>query len=190
MSLGTLVQKAILENTEGDKINLHNLIEQLKCRIGDDLDDSFIKGEIIPNNNDDRKYIATIHLNKNLTPEQSKAVSALLLSQFLIYLGSSKNRSVRCDSFLLSDLRNFRMSPQVILATRLTIPEHMIAKIEDLKFNSSHYAQENHLLPALVNSAFTISNPSGIFGLLRDISSGLYITPTNSINKTSELLTL
>ncbi len=172
MSLGNIITTVIETNTDGDTININGVVEKLGCAFTDDLEDTFIKGRLPPVD-DSNDLVATIAIHRDTPDTERKTVIALLISKFIMQLAGGRISKIECDTFFLSELRQHRMSPQVILSTRLLIPEHVIPTLDALRFNSTGYAQKYKLMTSLVDSAFRISDPDGLFGMLRGLNSGL-----------------
>jgi hypothetical protein len=105
-------------------------------------------------------------------------LKALLSAQALIDLVNFKHlRKIECDVFMLNSLKNYKLSPQVILATRLAIPEKIIKDLDQLKINGHDYVERSNLLPQFVSSAFPISN-LGAFKVMGEL--GLTIIDANT----------
>lgn len=171
MSIRNALKKAVEDNTEGDSINIKQTALDLGCSFGERFSDSIDKGRIIPVPND-AETLASIELNMKNTRSENNTIVALLLAKFILMLESGILREDRCDVFFLSEMRFSRTSAQMLLATRLAIPESIISQLDSLHFDTHNYAAKNKLMHKFVNSAFYISDSQGFFGILNKLEIG------------------
>tara|TARA_Y100000310_G_C20686999_1_gene819671 strand:- start:3372 stop:3956 length:585 start_codon:yes stop_codon:yes gene_type:complete len=171
MSIRNALNKAVEQNTNGDIIDVRKCALDLGCKFGSPFSDATDKGRIDPVENDATSW-AVISLNKKNSESENNTVIALLLAKFVLMLEGREIKSERIDVFFLSEMRGFRESPQMLLATRLAIPESVIEKSNDLDFNSHGYAQKSSLMQKFVGSVFFISDARGFFGILNQLEIG------------------
>lgn len=171
MSIRNALNKAVINNTDGERINIIKCALDLGCNFTGHFEDSIDKGRITPSSNE-KDYFASISLNKKNTIEENNTIVALLLAKFILMLENGVMKEAKCDVFFLSEMRGSRQSRQMLLATRLAIPDIIIEKLDSLHFDTHSYASKNKLMHKFVNSAFYISNAKGFFGILNQLEIG------------------
>lgn len=108
----------------------------------------------------------TILLNNRNSESDNRTVMALLIAEFMLTQRGQQSRILTCDMFFLSDIRQYRVSRQLFLATRLVIPEPIIEKTQDIRFNVPAYCLKANLLPAFVACAYPKRDVSGLLGFI------------------------
>lgn len=171
MSIRNALNKAVENNTNGDTINIKQCAKDLGCEFGDSFSDSVDKGRISPAGQGSDSF-AIISLNKANSDAENNTIIALLLAKYILMLEGGVIKDERCDVFFLSEMRGFRESPQMLLATRLAIPESVIERVNELNFNSQKYASQSNLMRNFVGSVFFISDARGFFGILNQLEIG------------------
>lgn len=171
MTIRNALKKAVEDNTNGESINIKQTALDLGCTFGDRFSDSIDKGRIFPVPNDENT-LAKIELNKKNTRVENNTIVALLLAKFILMLESGIIKEDRCDVFFLSEMRSSRTSAQMLLATRLAMPESIISQLDSLHFDTHNYAKKSELMHKFVNSAFYISDSVGFFGILNKLEIG------------------
>jgi hypothetical protein len=169
MSLGTFIETTIKKNTQGDIVDIFGFATALRFNVYKDraFGDPMKIGIMGPSSEDDN--LADIWLNPNNNHQQDRTVLALLMARCLLYLESnSLVRNTYYDTFFMSDMPQYRMTPHLMLATRLAIPVNTIERIQDLHFDKAAYANKAQLLPSFINSAVHVSSDS-FFGMMREL---------------------
>lgn len=156
MSLGQLIEDTVRDHIHGDVVDIIKVAEDFGCVIVSRFEHSTFKGVIRPSGNDE--YLAEIALNEDNTEEVDRTVVALLLAEQLINSCHGRSKKAIIETFYLSELRKYRMSPSLMLATRIAIPKHIMKMIDYPMFNTHEYAIESKLTDGFVSSAFEMSN--------------------------------
>ncbi len=162
--LHNLIQSAV----EGDVINLKSICDTLDvklkadstlhdlCRIGLDNDKQII-----------------IWINPKVDRKTKFTLIAIAVAEYILYPERIKNQGVNYDMFFLRDLNSKKNSRQIMLATRLAIPEHMIEKIakalevqfirddSDSDFDINDYIANSKYLPEFIRCV--IKESSSLF---------------------------
>lgn len=173
-TFGMRLQRIIEEHTHDDAIDVRQVANDMGVDVYDDFEDSTqIASLVYP----EGKCPPVLHLNKRNTPAESNTSIALLLSKYCLDWGNGTVKDSRVDIFYLRELRAYKTSRQVILATRLAIPDNIIEKCNDLRFNSSRYAKEKSLLPNFVDASFHIPQGSGLLNLLDSFEFNTTVVP-------------
>ena len=165
MSTGEAISKLIDKYTKDDVVDLHSVVTGYGGTIVNDFSDATLRGALTY---DDDEPI--FHLNKKNTKAEDKCTLALLFAKYLIQLGTLTFREHKVDAFLLQDIRQYRESPQIMLATHLAIPVNIITKVNDITFNSSAYALKADLTTYFINSTFNVSQVSGLLCLFNHLN--------------------
>jgi hypothetical protein len=169
MSFGLLASQVIEANTHGNVIDHRGVAQDFGCDFSEQtFMDSTKKGTLSHNSAPGR--LGTFQFNRFNSEEENNSLTALLLAQQLLNISQNIFRHTHCDVFFLRELRKHRMSQQLMLATRLAIPDTMIAKISDIRFNSMGYSKDANLMSEFVNSAFHIEDGKGFFNMLDRVS--------------------
>ena len=108
-----------------------------------------------------------IWLNKTNTIEQNYTLVALLLADCFIAPQKVKNEGFKYEIFFLKDLRNYRLTRTLLLATRLAIPEKIINQIGEFGFNIDAYIAKTNYLPSFVNNM--VKNSSASFMMINNL---------------------
>lgn len=164
MSVGIIVTRIVENNTHGDHVDIRSVATEFGCAFGEPFDDSTLRGILRPSN--DPGVLAEFSFNKKNTDAENNTITALLMAELILSLNAKTLKQFKCDVFFLSSMRQWRGSPQMMLATRLAIPKHIFAALDDINFRSAEYAFGNQLLPAFVGSAFFITEGMSLFGFL------------------------
>lgn len=132
----------------------------------------------------------TILLNEQNTEAENRTVMALLIAEFILVKRDQPNRILTCDVFFLRNIRQYRISRQLFLATRLVIPEKIIEFASDLRFNMAAYCNEAKLLPSFVGCACSKKDVGGLLGIIDSIDMSFTVGRKigNSKNKASTYL--
>jgi len=176
-ALGTLINKKIEDNTQGDVINIKKLARDLNFDFDEvRFKDSLLKGTISPPIKGSKKR-GIIAFEERNSPEANNTLTALLLAKTVQKYGLEKVfKREEVDVFSLREIREAKMSEQMILATRLAIPEHIITKLDnDLRFDNGYYTKKSRLLSQFVGAAFHITG-NGLFTLLDNLDVNVTIT--------------
>jgi len=104
-----------------------------------------------------------IELNKINTIEQNYTLVALLLADSFIAPQKASREGFKYEIFFLKDLRNYRLTRTLLLATRLAIPEKIINQIDESGFDIDAYIAKTNYLPSFVNNMVKNSNASFLF---------------------------
>jgi hypothetical protein len=130
-ALHNLIQSAV----EGDVVNLKSICDTLDvklkadkalndlCRMGVDGNDKIV-----------------IWINPKVDAKTKFTFVAIALAEYILYPNRITNQGVNYDMFFLKDLNTKKNSRQIMLATRLAIPEHIIEKLSaalEVQFTSS-----------------------------------------------------
>jgi len=108
-----------------------------------------------------------IELNINNTTEQNYTLVALLLADCFIAPQKAKYEGFKYEIFFLKDLRNFRLSRTLLLATRLAIPDSIINQIGEFGFNIDAYIARTNYMPSFVNNI--VKNSSASFLMINNL---------------------
>jgi len=108
-----------------------------------------------------------IFLNKTNTIEQNYTLVALLLADCFIAPQKAKNEGFKYEIFFLKDLRNYRLTRTLLLATRLAIPEEIINQIDVFGFNIDAYIAKTNYMPSFVNNI--VKNSSASFLMINNL---------------------
>lgn len=173
-TFGIRLQRIIENSTEGDKINVYHVAEQMGVSVSSRFRDSTVIATL---QYPDGKCPPDIALNKNNSEAENNTAVALLLAKYCLDWGNGAVKDSKIEIFYLRELRAYKTSRQVILATRLAIPDGIIEKCNDLRFNSSRYAQEAKLLPNFIDASFHIPTGSGILNLLDSMDMSNHVAP-------------
>ena len=176
-TLGDLISEKIKENTVGDVIKVSNLAEGMGYEFSKKkFDDPLLKGIVSPPS-EDSKSKGVISFERRNSCEENKTLTAMLIARAVQKYSVEKIlKREEIDIFSLREIREAKMSEQMILATRLAIPEHIITKLDnDLKFNNGDYTKKSKLLPQFVGAAFHITG-NGLFEILDSLDLNATIT--------------
>jgi len=88
---------------------------------------------------------------------------ALLLADSFIAPQKASNEGFKYEIFFLKDLRNYRLTRTLLLATRLAIPEKIINQIDEFDFDIDAYTAKTNYLPSFVNNMVKNNNASFLF---------------------------
>lgn len=156
MSLGLLIESAVTQHTRDEVVDVLALAADFGCKVVTTFEHSTLKGVMRPCNADDQ--LAEIALNEKNDNAMNRTVVALMLAEYLTNLVHGRSKKVTIDTFFLSELRNYKMSPSVMVGTRIAIPREVIKMVDYPMFNTLDYANEAELLPSFVSSTFEMSN--------------------------------
>ena len=166
-TFGMRLQNIIEDGTDGDCIDIFQVADGMGVSLERSFEDSTIIAEL--------KY--PDDLNKKNTPDETRTSIALLLAKYCLDWGNGALKDSRVDIFYLREIRAYKTSRQVILATRLAIPDSIIEKANDLRFNSSKYAKDAKLLTNFVDSSIHIPAGSGLLTLLDSFDFSTRVAP-------------
>lgn len=108
----------------------------------------------------------TILLNEKNTDEENRTVVALLIAEYMLSQRNQNGREITCDMFFLQGIRQYRVSRQLFLATRLLIPEHIIEQTQSITFSAPAYAAKAKILPGFLACAYPKRDVSGLLGFI------------------------
>lgn len=157
MSLGLVIEDVVEKNTHDNVVDVFAVALDLGCDFVTEFEHSTFKGLMRPCSQSDER-LAEIALNKNNDEAMNRTVVSLLLSEYLMNIVHGRNKTVTIDAFFISDLRNYKMSPSVMVATRIAMPKSVIKVIDYPMFNTVDYANEAKLLPRFVSCTFKMSS--------------------------------
>ena len=173
-TFGMRLQNIIEDGTDGDCIDIFQVADGMGVSLERSFEDSTIIAEL---KYPDDLSGPTIHVNKKNTPGETRTSIALLLAKYCLDWGNGTLKESRVDIFYLREIRAYKTSRQVILATRLAIPDSIIEKANDLRFNSSKYAKDAKLLTNFVDSSIHIPAGSGLLTLLDSFDFSTRVAP-------------
>ena len=173
-TFGMRLQNIIEDGTDGDCIDIFQVADGMGVSLERSFEDSTIIAEL---KYPDDLSGPTIHVNKKNTPDVTRTSIALLLAKYCLDWGNGALKDSRVDIFYLREIRAYKTSRQVILATRLAIPDSIIEKANDLRFNSSKYAKDAKLLTNFVDSSIHIPAGSGLLTLLDSFDFSTRVAP-------------
>lgn len=165
MSTGETISKLIEKHTADQVVDLEAVVTGYGGDVRHDFSDATLRGALTYEEDE-----PVFHLNQNNSKPEDKCTLALLFAKYLIQLGSGTFRSHKVDTFLLQDIRQYRESHQIMLATHLAIPVEVISQVDDIMFNSSAYALKANLTTHFINSAFNVNQVSGLLGLFTQLN--------------------
>ncbi|GAB3039115.1 hypothetical protein [Bowmanella dokdonensis] len=170
-SRGEYLKSLVEANTRDDVVNIVALAEQLGCALLIEQANVPEKGVLVPPN---RKRIERplILLQKSNSQEENHTLIALLLADYILHNDPNRTRRFGCDTFFLRELRQFRTSRQLFLATRLAMPESVIEKVSDLNFDTLAYARRSRLLNNFINCVFHSTEVGGLLGMIDSLDIG------------------
>lgn len=170
MTLGTFVKNLLSKATdERNIVDIYSVVTQMGFKVETgtlkvaDKGQLFPQGCILP---DVKTDVPTIVLNRLNREEESRTAIALLVADYLLTCKQNKNKVLTCDTFFLGHIREYKVTRQLFLATRLALPEDVIEKISDIRFSTPAYALEAKLLLSFVNCAYTKKDVDGLLGII------------------------
>ena len=168
-TLGTFVRGVVESHTHDDVVDVFKVARALGFLVAKDDLKIADKGKLFPSGVEidrEKTTLPTILLNKNNTEAEDRTVTVLLIAEYMLMQRSDVGRVLSCDTFFLSDIRQFRVSRHLFLATRLAIPENIIEKTQDIQFSAPKYSLKAKLLPAFLACAYPKRDVSGLLGFI------------------------
>ncbi len=160
-SVSNVIISLIEKHSQGDVIDIMAMAEDMGISI------TYVEMEISTDvavmkqaEEDNRPKI---ELNKINTIEQNYTLVALLLADCFIAPQKVTNEGFKYEIFFLKDLRNYRLTRTLLLATRLAIPETIINQVEDFDFDIDAYTAKTNYLPCFVHNMVKSSHASFLF---------------------------
>jgi hypothetical protein len=168
MSTGKVVGDLVEKYTVEGIVDLDAVVLKFGATIKSEIIENTWRGKLTYDENDGVSPVFT--LNESNTPPENKCTLALLFAKYLIQLGIGSFREHTVDAFFLQDIRQYRESPQIMLATHLAIPPEVLAQVNEITFNSSEYARSADLTTNFINSAFNVSRVAGLLSLFTHLN--------------------
>lgn len=120
----SLLTALIKDCTVGDKIDLKKICQALHISLKADPElKDLCKIGI------DDKHQNIIWINPNIDAKTRFTLIAIALAEFILHPERISGIGITYDIFSLADLHRTKHAPYMMLATRLTIPEHIIKKL-------------------------------------------------------------
>lgn len=176
---GDLITHLIADATNGDKVDLKQICDTLKIQL-----------KATPELKDhcnicrDKSGKTIIRLNPTIDSKTRFTLVAIAVAEFLLHHERVDETGITYDMFSLDNLNHKKHTPFMMLATRLTIPEHIIDKLidaSDYDFESkksSDAVSEKFDSQAYINNSIYL--PEFIRAVVRE-SSGKLVLNTLSI---------
>jgi hypothetical protein len=168
MSTGKAVGKLIDKHTTDDVVDLNAVVLNFGGTIKENSIENTWRGMLSYDEKDGLTPVYT--LNDKNTAAENKCTLALLFAKYLLEMGTGSFKEHTVDAFFLQDMRQYRESPQIMLATHLAIPPEILAQVNEIKFNSSEYALKADLTTNFINSAFNVSRVTGLLNLFAHLN--------------------
>lgn len=165
--------------TKGEVIDIVKLVGVLGGKVRQGPMPTVDKGELVAekiqaDEQTDNLSEYIFQLNQQNSLAENNTVLALLLAEYVIHANHASllKEKYLLDVFFLRDLRNVRMSRQVILATRLALPETVIEQTGHINFDTAAYARKANLMPEFVSCAYSDVSVQGILGMFDSFHMG------------------
>lgn len=175
VTLGTFLKGMLDTFSDGAVIDIENMLLTLKYRILLRTMKDTEKGAFYPLGVEldmDVINAPCFLLNTKNSHSENRVILALLFAEYLLSLKKESKKVYTCDMFFLRELRQYRISRQLFLATRLVMPESVIDDLDKMKLQANSYAKQAELLPAFINCAYPQKDVGGILGLLDSLDTG------------------
>lgn len=178
--LGTTLKQQVQACTKGEVVDITKLVEMLGGEVclycASTVEKGELASEVVATNEETGTVTSryTFRLNDKNSKQENNTVLALLLAEYILNASQSEvlKEKYQLDVFFLRGLRNVRMSKQVILATRLVLPESVIEQAGEINFDTAGYARKAGLLPEFVSCAYSDVSVHGILGMFDSIHMG------------------
>ncbi len=164
-SRGEYLQKLVDHCTKDEVVDTLALAEQLNCVVVHKTFSTADKGVLLPPNAT-RLGRTAIVLSEDNSEAENRTLIPLLLADYILNNNPDAVKRFSCDVFFLAEVRRYRASRHMFLATRLALPESIIEKISGINFDTNGYARKACLLPNFVNCAFHSHEVGGLLGLI------------------------
>lgn len=164
-SRGEYLQKLVEHCTTDEVVDTRELAVQLNCAVVHKTFSTADKGVLLPPNAT-RLGRTAIVLSEDNSEAENRTLIPLLLADYILNNNPDAIKRFSCDVFFLAEVRRYRASRHMFLATRLALPEHIIERITGINFDTNGYARRACLLPNFVNCAFHSHEVGGLLGLI------------------------
>ncbi|GGD74512.1 hypothetical protein [Lacimicrobium alkaliphilum] len=164
-SRGEYLQKLVDHCTHDDVVDTLALAEQLNCTLVYKPFSTADKGVLLPPKATRLGHTAIV-LSEDNSEAENRSLIPLLLADYILNNDPNAVKRFSCDMFFLAEVRRYRASRHLFLATRLALPDKIIEKICGINFDSIGYARKAVLLPNFVNCAFHSQEVGGLLGLI------------------------
>jgi hypothetical protein len=160
-SIGNVITALIEKHSQGEVIDIMAMAEDMGIHISSVEMELSTDVAVMKQGEEDCR--PKIELNSINTIEQNYTLVALLLADCFIAPEKASNEGFKYEIFFLKDLRDYRLTRTLLLATRLAIPEKIINQIDEFDFNIDEYIAKTNYLPSFVNNMVKSSNASFLF---------------------------
>jgi len=160
-SVSDVVMSLIEEHSHNEVIDIMAMASSMGINVSYVDMDASTDVAVMKQGEEDKR--PKIELNKNNTIEQNYTLVALLLADCFIAPQKASTEGFKYEIFFLKDLRNYRLTRTLLLATRLAIPENIINQIDEFDFNIDEYIAKTNYMPSFVNNMVKSSNASFLF---------------------------
>ncbi|WP_088328320.1 hypothetical protein [Lacimicrobium sp. SS2-24] len=164
-SRGEYLQKLVEHCTHDEVVDTFALAEQLNCAIAYKTFSSADKGVLLAPHATRLGHPAIV-LSEDNSEAENRTLIPLLLADYILNNNPEATKRFTCDIFFLAEVRRYRASRHLFLATRLALPDDIIARISGINFDTNGYARKANLLPNFVNCAFHSHEVGGLLGLI------------------------
>jgi hypothetical protein len=157
-SIGNVISALIEKHTQDEVIDIMEMAESIGISVEFvEMKRSTDVAVMKQGEEDDRPKI---ELNKINSLEQNHTLVALLLADSFISPEKASNEGFKYEIFFLKDLRYYRLTRTLLLATRIAIPEKIINQIDEVGFDVDAYIAKSNYLPSFVHNMVKNSNAS------------------------------
>lgn len=186
ITLGTFLKGLLSDLTVDGIVDVKQMMLNMGVAVEHAALKTADKGQFFPYGPPDTNLNGqTILLNRNNRPEEDRTVMALLMAEYLLSQLKDRSRVLTCDMFFLQDLRQYRISRQLFLATRLAIPETIINQVDDIQFSAPKYARDAVLLPSFVACAYPRKDVGCLLGIIDNLDANASIARRMMASKVS-----
>ena len=157
-SIGNVILALIEKHTKDDVIDIMEMAESLGINVKFVEMDRSTDVAVMKQEEEDNR--PKIELNIINSIEDNYTLVALLLADSFIAPQRASNEGFKYEVFFLKELRHYRLTRTLLLATRLAIPEEVINQIDEVDFDIDAYIAKAKYLPSFVNNMVKDSNAS------------------------------
>lgn len=175
--IDSALNRLIKSCTVGDKVDLKQICDTIKIslRADPELNDLGRIGR-------DKQQKLVIWLKPSLDARSRFTLVAIAVAEFILQPDRVNKNGINYDMFALSDLHRKKHSPFMLLATRLTIPEHIIEKLveaEELDFQAKKIREKSNRFDREAYIENSIYLPEFIKSVVRESSGKVLLDNVN-----------